>query len=101
MRDVLQVQLGDDFVNSDVGKAHSSFPAFYAQDLIHFGLKKKIPASVRLGELLLAENCEGHGQAVMPRALAQAVKDFMFDHQEKYSDAAKITGPINNTVIYH
>lgn len=37
----------------------------------------------------------------MPRELAMAVKDFMFKHQEKYAEAAKITGPINNTTIYH
>lgn len=60
------MQLGGDFVNSEIGKADSSFPAFYAQDLIQFGIRQEIPAAVRLGELLLAENCEGHGQAVMP-----------------------------------
>ena len=101
MKDVFQIQLGEDFVNSEIDKSAAAFPAFYALDLIQFGLKQEIPAAIRLGELLLAENCKGHSQAVMPRQLAQAVKDFMFDHQEKYMDAAKITGPINATQIYH
>jgi len=37
----------------------------------------------------------------MPAELARAVKDYMFDHQEQYQAAAKYTGPINATHIYH
>lgn len=37
----------------------------------------------------------------MPKELARAVKDFMFEHQESYQAAAKFTGPINATQIYH
>lgn len=101
MRDVFRVELGEDFINTEEGKADSGFPAFYALDLIQFGLKREIPAAIRLGELLLTENCANHSQAVMPKELARAVKDYMLENQEKYLAAAQFTGPINNTQIYH
>lgn len=101
MRDAFRVELGETFVNtSESRKGDSSFPAFYALDLIQFGLKREMPAAIRLGELLLSENCES-GEATMPRELARAVKDYMFENQDKYQAAAKYTGPINNTAIYH
>ena len=99
MRDAFRVELGENFINTEEGKADSSFPAFYALDFIQFGLKKDIPAAIRLGELLLSEHCPAG--SVMPRELAQAVKDYMFDNQDQYQAAAKYTGPINNTQIYH
>jgi len=88
MRDAFRVELGENFINSEEGKADSGFPSFYALDLIQFGLMKEIPAAIRLGELLLTENCAGHAQAVMPKELARAVKDYMFENNEKYSAAA-------------
>jgi len=84
MRDAFRVELGETFVNtSEAKKSDSSFPSFYALDLIQFGLKREIPAAIHLGELLLSENCEG-GDATMPRELALAVKDYMFENQDKY-----------------
>jgi len=49
--------------------------------LIQFGLKKDIPAAIRLGELLLSEHCE---KATMPQELAKAVKSYMFENQQSY-----------------
>ena len=81
MRDAFRVELGENFINTEQGKADSSFPAFYALDFIQFGLKKEIPAAIRLGELLLSEYCASNTQAsVMPRGLAKAVKDYMFEN---------------------
>lgn len=37
----------------------------------------------------------------MPRDLAMAVKEYMARNQEKYYDAAKYTGPISATQLYH
>ena len=99
MRDMFVVQLGERFVNAEAEKSDASYPAFYAQDLIRFGLQKEIPAAVRLGELLMAEYCPS--DARMPQELSRAVKDFMFEHSEKYQAAAKFTGPINASQIYH
>ena len=99
MRDVFAVQLGEGFVNTEAERSDSSYPAFYAQDLIRFGLQKEIPAAVRLGELLMAEYCPS--DARMPQELSRAVKDFMLEHQDKYQAAARFTGPINATQIYH
>lgn len=81
MRDAFRVELGENFINTEQGKADSSFPAFYALDFIQFGLKKEIPAAIRLGELLLSEYCASNTQAsVMPRELAKAVKEYMFEN---------------------
>lgn len=99
MRDVFAVQLGERFVNAEAERSDSSYPAFYAQDLIRFGLQKEIPAAVRLGELLMSEYCPS--DARMPQELSRAVRDFMIDNQDKYQAAAKYTGPINATQIYH
>ena len=48
MKNALALQLGEQFTSSE-------FPAFYALDLISFGIHKKQPDAVRLGEKLLAE----------------------------------------------
>lgn len=48
MRNALSLQLGEQFTSS-------TFPTFYALDLISFGVQRKQPAAVRLGEKLLAE----------------------------------------------
>ena len=81
MKDTFRVELGENFVNSEINKGDSTFPAFYAIDLIQFGLKREIPAAIRLGELLLTENCQGNSQALMPRDLARAVKNYMIENQ--------------------
>lgn len=99
MRDAFRIQLGESFINTETAKSDSSFPAFYALDMIQFGLKREVPAAIRLGELLLAENCPSDTR--MPAELARAVKDYMFEHQEQYQAAARYTGPINATHIYH
>ena len=80
LEEAFKVHFGDNLINSEAGKADSKFPAVYALDFIQFGLKRKIPAAIRLGELILAEHCDSHDQALMPRELAMAVKDFMFEH---------------------
>ena len=59
MRDTLSI------FNSDMQTGNSDFPAFYALDLIQFGLKREIPAAIRLGELLLAGAGEAAGVRLM------------------------------------
>lgn len=78
MRDVMHVELGEHFVNSDAHKSDSSFPAFFALDFIKFGLERQIPVAIRLGELLLADHCPS--DAKMPAELARAVKEYMVEH---------------------
>jgi len=78
MRDAFRIELGENFINNEVNKSDSSFPAFFALDLIKFGLEREIPAAIRLGELLMAENCPS--DVKMPTELASAVKEFMFEH---------------------
>ena len=48
MRDVFSVQGMNTVAESPV------FPAFYALDLVQFGLKRDIPVAIRLGELILS-----------------------------------------------
>ena len=101
MRDTLSIALGDEFVNTEYGKSASTFPAFYALDLVRFGLKRDLPGAIRLGELVLSEHCRGDPQAAMPIELQRAVKRYLLENSQKYQDAIKQTGPINNTTIYH
>ena len=42
MRDTFSVILGEQLVNTEQGKAASTFPTFYALDMVRFGLKKNI-----------------------------------------------------------
>jgi hypothetical protein len=103
MRDVLALELGESFnVNFEDGKTASQFPVFFALDLINFGIKRKQPAAVRLGEKLLAESCPAE-QAKLPRELAMSIKNFKLDYDNnmQYRDAMKLTGPINNNRLYH
>jgi len=60
-----------------------------------------LPGAIRLGELLLAENCSGDPQATMPRELQKSVKNYLLENNHKYYDAMKQTGPINSSSIYH
>lgn len=103
MRDVLALELGESFnVNFEEGKTDTQFPVFFALDMINFGIKRKQPAAVRLGEKLLAESCPAE-QAKLPRELAMSIKNFMLDYDNnmQYRDAMKLTGPINNNRLYH
>ena len=101
MRDTLSIELGGEFVNTEYGKSASTFPTFYALDLVKFGLQRDLPGAIRLGELLLAENCEGDPQATMPVELQKSVKQYLLENNSKYHDAMKQTGPINSSIIYH
>ena len=41
MRDILTLELGKSFdINAEAGRTASQFPAFYALDLINFGIKR-------------------------------------------------------------
>ena len=101
MRDMLTIQLGDEFVNSSDSNSDANFPAFYALDLIQFGIKRDIPGAIRLGEILLAENCADDPEAKIPQELSQAIRAYLFENQERYRRTIQQTGPINNTSMYH
>ena len=82
MRNALSLQLGEQFTSS-------AFPTFYALDLISFGVQRKQPAAVRLGEKLLAEQ-----GGRMPKALATEVRNYLLDasNQQQYRKAIKTQG---------
>jgi hypothetical protein len=48
MRKALKVQMGEKYTQVE-------FPVFYALDLVQFGVSRKCPEAVRLGEKLLAD----------------------------------------------
>jgi len=73
----------------------SAFPAFYAQDLLVFGLENDIVEAVRLGEKVMSEN--GY---TAPLEIQKAVKEYLVVNSEKYHKAMKKTGPIDNTSLY-
>ena len=73
----------------------SAFSAFYAQDLLVFGLENDIVEAVRLGEKVMSEN--GY---VAPLEIQKAVKEYLVINSEKYQKAMKKTGPIDNTSLY-
>ena len=101
MRQMLSMELGEEFINSSDSNTETSFPAFYALDLIQFGIKRDIPGAIRLGEILLAENCENDPDAKIPQELSRAVRSYLFENQERYRNTIKQTGPINNSSMYH
>lgn len=90
MRDVFTIEFGQQFASSE-----QVFPAFYAQDLIVFGLDHNIPEAVRLGEKMMSEN--GY---TLSLDMQKAVKHYLVDNSEKYQQAMKKTGPIDNTSLY-
>lgn len=47
MEDVLAIQFGAEFTSETV-------PAYYALDLVQFGVQNKIPDAIRLGERILS-----------------------------------------------
>ncbi len=91
MRNALSLQLGEQFTSS-------AFPTFYALDLISFGVQRKQPAAVRLGEKLLAEQ-----GGRMPKALAKEVRNYLLDasNQQQYRKAIKTAGAQAATSLYH
>jgi len=92
MRDVFSVEFGGQqaFTSNE-----SVFPAFYAQDLITFGLEHDIVEAVRLGEKVMSEN--GYS---LPLDLQRAVKDYILSNAERYQRAIRKTGPIDNASLY-
>lgn len=67
MRKVLGLHVGEQYTQTQ-------FPTFYALDLVSFGINRKVPEAVRLGERILAEQ-----DVRMPADLAKAVGLFMLD----------------------
>ena len=66
MRQLLSIELGEEFINTSDSNTQASFPAFYAMDLIQFGINRDVPGAIRLGEILLAENCENDPDVKIP-----------------------------------
>jgi hypothetical protein len=56
MRDTLTVD--SQIENGQTFASQALIPAFYAQDLVMFGIKRNYPDAVRLGEKILIENGE-------------------------------------------
>ena len=69
--------------------------AFYAEDLIAFGIENNIPVAVRLGEKLFTES----DKKLSPH-LATAIKNYKLNHAATYNDAMKMTGPIDTGKAY-
>lgn len=90
MRDVLSVEFGGQF-----GSNEQVFPAFYAQDLIAFGLEHDLVEAVRLGEKVMSEN--GY---VLSLEMQKAVKEYTISNAERYQKAMRKTGPIDNSSLY-
>jgi len=89
MRDAFREEFGQ------FASPAAAFPAFYAQDLIVFGLENDIVEAVRLGEKVMSEN--GY---VLPLNLQKALKEYLVVNAEKYQRAVKKTGPIDNSTLY-
>ena len=60
-----------------------------------FGIENDIVESVRLGEKMMSEN--GY---TLSLDMQKAVKNYLVDNSEKYQQAMKKTGPIDNTTLY-
>ena len=101
MRQLLSIELGEEFINTSDCNTQASFPAFYAMDLIQFGINRDVPGAIRLGEILLAENCENDPDVKIPQELTKMIRSYLFENQERYRKAIQHTGPINNTQIYN
>ena len=70
MRDLFSMELGEQFINSADINHETNFPAFYAQDLIRFGIQRDVPGAIRLGEILLVENCMNDPDVKIPQELS-------------------------------
>lgn len=89
MQQALSLEGGSGFKPVDV------YNKFYAEDLIVFGMQNNIPEAVRLGEHMLGENGES-----LSYDMAKAVKSYQANHNVKYQEAMKATGPINTSSVY-
>lgn len=67
MRDIFSVEYGAEFSSNE-----QVFPAFYAQDLMIFGIENDIVEAVRLGEKMMSEN--GY---TLSLELQKAAKEYM------------------------
>lgn len=92
MKDVYSMELGNE---SDFASSQAVFPAFYAQDLIIFGIENDIVEAIRLGEKVMSQN--GY---VLDREIQKSVKQYLLNNSEKYNAAIKRTGPIDNASLY-
>ncbi len=92
MRDIYTTELGSDHA---FASSQSVFPAFYAQDLIIFGIENDIVEAIRLGEKMMSEN--GY---ILDREIQKSVKEYLTHNFDKYNAAMKKTGPIDNTSLY-
>ncbi len=72
MKNALALHLGENNIET-------AFPQFYALDLVHFGVEKRIPEAVRLGEQLLAEQ-----EAKMPAETARIVRQYLLDSSNNH-----------------
>lgn len=92
MKDIYSNELGNE---SEFASSQAVFPAFYAQDLIIYGIENDIVEAIRLGEKMMSEN--GY---VLDREIQKAVKEYLIRNFDKYKAAMKKTGPIDNTSLY-
>jgi hypothetical protein len=53
MKDIYSMEIGSE---SEFASAQAIFPAFYAQDLIIFGIENDSVEAIRLGEKMMSEN---------------------------------------------
>ena len=75
----------------------TSFPTFYAQDLVSFGLSNNLPEAIRLGEHVLA--LEGQK---LPKHLQKAVRNYLLSEAngQRYRQSAQLTGLQDSASIY-
>ena len=92
MKDIYSMEIGTEH---EFASSQAVFPAFYAQDLIIFGIENDIVEAIRLGEKMMSEN--GY---VLDREIQVAVKEYLTNNFAKYQAAMKKTGPIDNTSLY-
>jgi len=91
MKDALTVEGDSSFA------AVGSLPAFYAQDLIMFGIKRNFPDAVRAGEKIMIE-----GGEQMPKEISRSVRNYMLKNSDDYysREAMARSGPLNTTSLY-
>jgi len=101
MRDALRLEMGEEYMAKGGDNVATSIPAFYALDMIKFGLERDMPDAIRLGERLLSEN--GSLNSAMPRDLAMEVKNYMLENPNKMynEDTIRRSGPSTSSRVYH
>jgi hypothetical protein len=60
-----------------------------------FGMENNIAEAVRLGEKMMSEN--GY---TLSLEMQKALKDYLLRNNDKYRQAMKKTGPIDNTTLF-